>query len=310
MNARDSGAGKAESPPLVCSVWGKSEMAAFDHAVIENSQNAVIACDEHGNLVVFNPTACEWHGLDARSMPPEEWATYYRLCLPDGVTLFLADEVPLARAFRGETVRNVPMVICTEGQPPRQVSCGGGPFFDQTGRKIGAFVVMVDTTELHKLAIELDHLASHDVLTGLPNRRTFESEVERATLFAGRGIVSTVLFADVDRFKTCNDQFGHAFGDKVLREIAQSMKGAVRDVDTVARIGGDEFGIVLWDQSGDTVQRVSMRLADAVSAVGRTHGLDIGLSIGAAAVKPDSDASAVLAEADDRMYEVKGTSER
>ena len=296
--------------PLVCSIWGEHELAAFDRAVIENSQNAVVACDKYGNLVVFNPTAREWHGLDARNISPREWAAYYRLYLPDGVTLFPSDEIPLNRALRGETVREVPMVIRAEGQPPRYVSCGGGPFFDKSGGTLGAFVVLVDTTEIHRLTADLEHLASHDVLTGLPNRRTFEAEVERATAFAGRGTFSTVLFADVDRFKTCNDQFGHVFGDKVLRVIAQSMKSVVRDIDTVARIGGDEFGIVLWDLGAESVAALATRLSDVVSEVGREYGLDIGLSIGAAAITRDSDTSTVLAEADTRMYEDKRSSRR
>ena len=293
--------------PLVCSVWGEREMAAFDRAVIENSQNAVIACDKYGNLVVFNPTARAWHGLDARDIPSRDWAAYYRLYLPDGVTLFPSDEIPLTRAFRGQIVRNADMVIRAEGQRPRHVSCSGGPFFDENGGQLGAFVLLTDTTEIHELTQELEHLASHDVLTGLPNRRTFEAEVERATLFASRGSASTVLFADVDRFKTCNDRFGHVFGDQVLRQIALSMRGVVREVDTVARVGGDEFGIVLWDQSTEDVDAVKERLSEAVSAVGREHGLDIGLSIGAAAITCDSVTSTVMAEADARMYEMKAT---
>jgi len=410
-------------------------MSAFDRAVIENSPNAVIACDEHGNLVVFNPAARDWHGLDARYLPPEEWAAHYRLFLPDGVTPFPTDEIPLTRAYLGETVRDVMMVIHAEGRPPRRVSCGGGPFYDQTGRKLGAFVVLVDTTErdsvaqalaesealwtrvvadapfpmiihaeggeviavnkawvqstgyshadiptiadwtqkaygdgaesvqraadepyavttttengvftiraangeqrvwdfssaplgalpdgrrlvlrmarditeLSHLAVKLEHLATHDALTDLPNRRYFEAETMRATAFAERGTVSTILFADVDRFKTCNDLFGHEFGDRVLREIAQSMKGAVRETDTVARIGGDEFGVVLWGQSGDVVTEVSYRLSEAVTAVGLEHGLDIGLSIGAAILEPGSDIDTVLAEADSHMYEAKAS---
>ena len=297
----------SQDAPLIGVIWGEQEMCAFDRAVIENTMNAVIACDANSNLVVFNPTARAWHGLDARNIPPEEWASYYRLYLPDGVTPFPAEDVPLIRAFRGETVRNVPLVICAEGQLPRYVSCGGGPFFDADGVKLGAFVVMVDTTEVHELTLELQHLASHDALTELPNRRTFESEVQRATLFAGRGVVSTVLFADVDRFKTCNDLLGHVVGDTVLREIAHSMREVVRDIDMVARIGGDEFGIVLWDRRGDVVKLVSRRLSDAVAEVGRAHGLDIGLSMGASVIAPDSDASKVLAEADARMYEMKKT---
>jgi len=288
-------------------VWGEREMAAFDRAVIENSQNAVVACDEHENLVVFNPTAREWHGVDAKALPPEEWASYYGLFLEDGVTPFPAEDNPLARAFRGETIRAVPMVIRAEGQPPRYVSCGGSPFFDAAGRKIGAFIVMVDTTDVRLLTKELEHLASHDMLTGLPNRRTFEAEVERATQFAARGVVSSVLFADIDRFKACNDRFGHDFGDKVLRAIAQRMKSVLRDVDTVARIGGDEFGIVLWNQSGEAVDVVSQRLAEAVAAEGLRYELDIGLSIGAAIVTTESDVSSVLADADSQMYRMKAS---
>jgi protein-histidine pros-kinase len=127
--------------------WGESELSIFDRAVVENSMNAVVACDEDGNLVVFNPTARDWHGLDARHLPQERWAEYYSLFLPDGQTPFLAEDIPLARAYCGETVRDVAMVIRAEGQPARHVSCGGGPFHDETGRKRGAFVVMVDTTE-------------------------------------------------------------------------------------------------------------------------------------------------------------------
>jgi diguanylate cyclase (GGDEF)-like protein len=158
-----------------------------------------------------------------------------------------------------------------------------------------------------QLAVELEHLATHDELTGLPNRRLFEAETERAATFAKRGTVSTILFTDVDQFKTCNDVLGHAVGDQVLHEIAQGMKDVVRETDTVARIGGDEFGVVLWGQTGEAVVDISQRLSEAVVAIGLEHGLDIGLSIGAAALTPGTDASSVLAEADRRMYEAKAS---
>ncbi|NTU70649.1 MAG: diguanylate cyclase [Coriobacteriia bacterium] len=288
-------------------VWGEHETAAFDRAVITHSQNAVVACDENGDLVVFNPAARTWHGMDARALPPEQWSSYYGLYESDGVTPYPTDQLPLTRTFRGETIRDVPLVIKAEGQEPRHVACGGGPFYDDSGKKLGAFVVMVDTTAMHHLTRELEHLASHDVLTGLANRRTFESEVERATRFAARGVISTVLFADVDRFKTCNDLYGHEFGDKVLSDIAQRMRSVVRAVDTVARIGGDEFGVVLWGKSGEAVDLVAVRLSETVAAAGRVYDLDIGLSIGSAVVAADSDASRVLAEADSQMYGMKAT---
>jgi len=297
--------GRPDSP-LVCALWGEREMASFDQAVIENTQNAVLACDENGNLVVFNPTARAWYGFDLRTNP--ELASADSGCglfMPDGLTRFSPPDLPLARAFRGETIRDVAASIRAEGQAARHVSCGGGPFFDEDGRQLGAFAVLVDTTEVRKLTLELEELARHDALTGLPNRRAFESEVERVTLVAERAMPSTVLFADVDRFKTCNDRFGHVVGDQVLRQIAKSMEGVVRDVDTVARIGGDEFGIVLWNLTEDAVETIITRLSEAVIEVGREHDLDIGLSIGRAVVRTDSDPSSVLAEADDRMYEMK-----
>jgi len=164
-----------------------------------------------------------------------------------------------------------------------------------------------DVTELRKLTVELEHLATHDALTGLPNRRLFEAETDRAAIFAKRGTVSTILFTDVDQFKLCNDVLGHAVGDQVLHEIAQGMKNVVRETDTVARIGGDEFGVVLWGQTGDAVAEISQRLSEAVTAIGLKYGCDIGLSIGSAVLTAGTDASSVLAEADRRMYEAKAS---
>jgi diguanylate cyclase (GGDEF)-like protein len=108
-----------------------------------------------------------------------------------------------------------------------------------------------------------------------------------------------------DRFKECNDRFGHEKGDSVLREIAQVMKATVREMDTVARIGGDEFGVLLRGQTGEVIQDIEARLREAVEQCGAGYGLDLGLSIGAATIGGDRTASQVLAEADTRMYESK-----
>ena len=167
--------------------------------------------------------------------------------------------------------------------------------------------VFTDITEIREVEEQVRHLATHDALTGLPNRRLFEAETERAAAFAKRGTVSTILFTDVDQFKTCNDVLGHAVGDEVLHEIAQGMKDVVRETDTVARIGGDEFGIVLWGQIGKEVAEISQRLSDAVTAVGLKYGSNIGLSIGAATLTAGADASSVLAETDRPMYEAKAS---
>ncbi len=181
----------------------------------------------------------------------------------------------------------------------------GQPFYGPDGAFLGYLGACYDISDLREMAEELSHLAAHDPLTGLPNRRAFEIAVIEAAAAARRGTSSTVLFADLDRFKLANDRYGHERGDHVLTEIAQAMRAAVRDIDVVARIGGDEFGILLRGQSGAELGVIEARLREAVEACGARHDLDIGLSIGSSTISGDRTVSEVLAEADDRMYECK-----
>lgn len=181
----------------------------------------------------------------------------------------------------------------------------GRPFFSPDGDFLGYIGACYDITDLREMADELAHLASHDPLTRLPNRRAFQHAVARARSAARRGRPSMVMFADLDRFKQCNDRYGHRKGDQVLQEIAQAMSQAVREIDMVARIGGDEFAILLRGDDGSAVEEVQYRLADAVARVGSAHMLDIGLSMGAALVDGERTTSEVLAEADRKMYEAK-----
>lgn len=181
----------------------------------------------------------------------------------------------------------------------------GRPFAGPNAEFLGYIGACYDITDLRNMAEDLAHLASHDPMTHLPNRRAFENAVGRARSAARRGRASVVMFADLDRFKQCNDRYGHKRGDQVLQQIAEAMRLAVRDIDMVARIGGDEFGILLRDEDGGALEDVQYRLEEAVERVGASHLLDIGLSIGAAVVDGEQSTSEVLAEADRRMYEVK-----
>ncbi len=119
----------------------------FSRVVVENMSEGVVACDADGILTLFNRTVREWHGVDCRAVPPEEWASLYDLYGADGVTPLPTENIPLLRAFRGESVREAAMAIVAKGQPPRYVLVSGDPLFDVTGRKMGAAVVMHDITE-------------------------------------------------------------------------------------------------------------------------------------------------------------------
>jgi anti-anti-sigma regulatory factor len=118
----------------------------FCRALLEHLPDGVVACDAHGNLMLFNQTSRDWHGMDAMKLPPPEWGRHYDLFGADGVTPLATEEIPLLRAFRGEHVRDVMMAVSAKGQAPRFVAAAGAPILDAGGRQIGAVAIMHDVT--------------------------------------------------------------------------------------------------------------------------------------------------------------------
>lgn len=164
--------------------------------------------------------------------------------------------------------------------------------------------------ELEHNQAELEHLAQHDMLTGLPNRRLFVSELEKAMIHARRyGGEVSVLFIDLDDFKNINDRCGHDTGDLVLKAVAQRLLAMMREGDTVARIGGDEF-VVLLDAPAPHPQLVTVaeKLLAGIKAPIDVDGVElrVGASIGISRYPHDGQTvSELLATADNAMYAVK-----
>lgn len=123
----------------------------FGRSLLESMVDGVVACDADGTLTLFNRTAREWHGMDPMRLPPEEWAKQYDLYGADGTTPLLVEEVPLARAFRGETVVDAGMAIRAKGRDARFILANGSVIKDAEGKKLGAVVVMRDITELRRV---------------------------------------------------------------------------------------------------------------------------------------------------------------
>jgi diguanylate cyclase (GGDEF)-like protein/PAS domain S-box-containing protein len=175
----------------------------------------------------------------------------------------------------------------------------------------GYVVVLRDVTEAHRLASQLSFEAAHDALTGLINRRRFEEALADTVVEARRGRVETTLaFLDLDRFKAINDRCGHAAGDRVLADIANVLARKLRERDILARVGGDEFAVILYDCPLATARRVMNKLRDAVDAyIYEAPGGEqfrIGISIGIAAIdRTAGSPSAVLAVADAACYAAK-----
>ncbi|WP_306564196.1 GGDEF domain-containing protein [Aquabacterium sp.] len=157
---------------------------------------------------------------------------------------------------------------------------------------------------------ELDRLASHDALTGLPNRRLFMDRLTQALARARRNQSQlALLFVDLDNFKDINDSLGHAAGDDVLNMMSQRMSVLVREVDTVARLGGDEF-IILLDGADNRAEitQIAQRMVEALQqpVVYQGHVLNCGGSIGISCFPDDAtDMTALIAAADQAMYLAK-----
>jgi diguanylate cyclase (GGDEF)-like protein len=154
--------------------------------------------------------------------------------------------------------------------------------------------------------VDLAARAQTDPLTDLPNRRGFERELKRSLAYVKRyGASAALLYIDLDGFKTINDRHGHAAGDAVLKAVAMVLARHVRDSDLVARIGGDEFVLLLWNCTEADAQFK----AEAVEvAIGRTTApyagqpLSVGASCGAVTLLPLDKPAAVLERADQAMY--------
>lgn len=161
-----------------------------------------------------------------------------------------------------------------------------------------------------RTADSMEHLAFHDLLTGLPNRALFVDRVSRALARNGRAPqTSAVLFADLDNLKEINDSLGHAAGDQLLTMVARRLQEALRPSDTAARFGGDEFAVLLEDIGGsDQVIRACERIMASLSAPLDIHGTTIepSASIGIALSGSDAgDADRLLRHADLAMYKAK-----
>jgi diguanylate cyclase (GGDEF)-like protein/PAS domain S-box-containing protein len=189
------------------------------------------------------------------------------------------------------------------------------PVFDKRGEVVRFVAIQHEITERKRLEASLAHMAHTDALTSLPNRALLFDRLERALIESRRGGTAFALFfADLDGFKQINDSYGHETGDDLLRAVANRLIDCVRESDTVARMGGDEFAVILRETGPcANVMAIADKMIDALA-----HPFDlqhhdlptgaIGITIGVALYPgddPDADAEAILRRADTAMYRAK-----
>jgi len=159
------------------------EEQSFLTAVLEQVEDAIVACNSEGVLTLFNRAAREIHGLPEQPMPAEEWAGYYDLYLPGGATRMNKEDVPLFRALQGEHVSDVEMVIAPKAGAPRTLLANARPLFGTNGEKLGAIAVMHDITEQKRTQDNLRHESAlmQALMDNIPDAIYFKDTESRFT---------------------------------------------------------------------------------------------------------------------------------
>jgi diguanylate cyclase (GGDEF)-like protein len=219
----------------------------------------------------------------------------------------LADE---AGGRRSDAAPGVAMRLIHRNGTACSIRDSFSPIRDRAGSDVGMVVVFHDVSQIQEMAQRLTWQASHDPLTGLANRREFERRMaDLIELSRTQGKQHALLYMDLDNFKTVNDTCGHAAGDELLRQLTTVMSSKVRGSDTLARVGGDEFGVLLDSCPPDQALRIANAIREAVRDfrfVWQDRTFGIGVSMGLVPLDKESgDVSRVLAVADTFCYEAK-----
>jgi diguanylate cyclase (GGDEF)-like protein/PAS domain S-box-containing protein len=290
------------------------EQAIFEEkeraqVTLQSIGDGVITTNRDGRIEYLNPVAEQlsgWRGAEAHGARITEV-----LRLRDELSHEEIDN-PLLRCLREDKVINFgehSVLINRLGQEIA-IQDSAAPIRDRNGRTVGAVLVFRDVTKERRLKRALSFQASHDALTGLINRREFDSRLQAALQAARSGEgTHALLYVDLDQFKVVNDTCGHPAGDRLLRDVTALLQQQVRSADLIARLGGDEFGILVQHCSLEQATRIADQIRQAVRDYRfswEQHTASIGASIGVVAITSESDSVAsLLSAADIACYAAK-----
>ncbi|UGA55746.1 EAL domain-containing protein [Vibrio sp. VB16] len=276
---------------------------------LQSMGDGMIATDEHGDITYLNPVAELLTGVmfaDAKGKPFEDIVHLY--ADSSGKSLYNPAELAIENNCRMGIPETAYLKSTTGDKFLIQDSVS--PIIDKQGNVRGAVMVFQDVTETRAISERMSYLAQHDMLTDLPNRVLLMDRLTIACANYNRHKIGfSLLFLDLDNFKTINDSLGHSFGDDVLKCIAKRIKSVTRETDTVSRIGGDEFVIIL---EGDLnlVQLskwcTEFLVSIATPIIVRDREFRITGSVGVSSCPRDAkDPETLLRRADVAMYRAK-----
>lgn len=278
------------------------------HITLDSIGEAVICIDVDMNVTFMNPVAEKmsgWQQDDAIGIP---LLTVLRITFGDNGPLM--ENIYSADMSRTAIEQEV-VLHCRNGSS-YDIQYSITPLSTLDGGSIGSVLVIQDVTESRKMLRQLSYSASHDDLTHLANRVSFENHLKQLLQAVHNTHQRHVLvFIDLDRFKAVNDSAGHAAGDALLRELASLMLSMLRTSDVLARLGGDEFGLLLPDCNIESARFISGRIISAINEYqfrweGRLHR--IGASAGITLIDEKNHvATEVMSQADIACYAAKNS---
>lgn len=262
------------------------ESEARHRTLVETMAEATIIMNAEGQITFANTEANQLLGLERSDLAEHAYDDPdWGITAPGGGT-FPESELPFRRVMdTGRPVRNVEHAITRPDGTRTILSVNAAPLNGgEDGSPDGVVATIRDVTEQKQLEAQLEHQALHDPLTGLANRTLFEDRLEQALARSGRrGQPMGLLMLDIDAFKRINDSLGHTVGDDVLEQVGRRLERSIRDSDTAARWGGDEFVVVLPElESTETIETLQHRLRQAIEVPFQVGGdeLEVTITVG------------------------------
>lgn len=272
-------------------------------ALVESSQDAIFATSLDGRITDWNQGAERMYGFRADEILQSPWRRLFEDGAPQAAEI-------LQSVASGTTVDQLETRHRRWDGEVIDVSVTASPIPGSSGSINGVSMIVRDVTERKRLEAQLQHEASHDVLTGLANRAMFMARANAALERSQRGLSHyAILVIDLDNFKLVNDSLGHLIGDRLLVEFSRRLSESLRPQDLLARFGGDEFTVLLSDlKDPEEVEQVAARIHAALEQPFRLGGraLYAGASIGIVlGDRSYEDAEAALRDADTALYSAK-----
>lgn len=286
-------------------IWNEKERALV---TLHSIGDAVITTNAEGIIEFLNPIAEQLTGWSTNEASGKPVTEILRLTNEKGGHITAAVDKCLKEGVIVNDGSNT-ILIHKDGHQ-YAIEESAAPIKDRNNQILGSILVLHDVTEKRQLLQQMYHQAHHDPLTGLPNRLLFLDRLNRGIINANRNKSTLALmFLDLDRFKMVNDTMGHAMGDQLLIGVAQRLKSCLRESDTISRMGGDEFTILLPQiNRPEDVAIVAQKIVDSLRQPWTMGGFDfhITTSIGIALYPNDGDNSETLMKhADMAMYRTK-----